>query len=559
MFQSCCFKSAKAKTDADADIENQEVPTGSKSLLERGRKLLSTSRETATLIYQLTFKDNLLISIFSLLVPILTTFVGTHKNRMFNGFKDGDDTGALILVFVCYEIMSSIIQNHFIWRFGNDIFMKTKVALDKAKIKCSVKVPGTNLAKCNELTEHNYKIRDFVIVPGMMWTTLISFMMTINGLESSGSQIVIGISSLVTLILLISINDSSLHERDKYDPRKITGLWDTELVRVRHSLGAVIDYDHHFKKMDMQKRQSHMQKIVVCGLNFIVIWVTLTSGSKQYVLNFMSITWLISCLADNIKGLQYYSYVKEYLEMCAYFEQHAYKCSGKSVDKINITQIKLSNVSYGYLNDLRESEYDIKIRNLSCVFDMGKIYYIEAPNGIGKSTLLRIFTHNIVGGDIYFGDTNRYDMTWEQVHSSVFHVVQASEFCPRFRKEDIDIKKDNDPYLVDGLRISGLLGKSTDEMSGGEKQRINIYMALTSNAPIILLDEILSEISVIPSDDDPKGLRSRVISTIVGWPNRTNKFILIVGHGVFNDCDGTDVIKLKIDNRLDSTTLVDLT
>jgi ABC-type cobalamin/Fe3+-siderophores transport system ATPase subunit len=211
------------------------------------------------------------------------------------------------------------------------------------------------------------------------------------------------------------------------------------------------------------------------------------------------------------------------------------------------------------LNDLREFEYDIKIKNLSCVFDMGKIYYIEAPNGVGKSTLLRIFTHNIVSGNIYFGDTNRHDMTWEQVHSSVFHVVQASEFCPRFRKEDIDIKKHIDPYLVDGLRISGLLGKSTDEMSGGEKQRINIYMALTSNAPIILLDEILSEISVIPSEDDPNGLRTRVISTIVGWPNRTNKLILIVGHGVFNDCDGKDVIKLKIDNSSsESTKLITL-
>jgi ABC-type Mn2+/Zn2+ transport system ATPase subunit len=556
MFQSCCYKRRKAKTDVDADIENQEllVNRSQEALVNRGKKVLSVSRETATLIHQLIFKDNLFMSICSLLVPILTTFVGTHKNRMFNGFRDGDDTGTLILMFVFYEIMSSIIQNHFIWRFSNDIFVKTKVALDKAKIKCSVKVPGVNLSKCNEMIEHNHKIRDFVIVPGMIWTTLISFLMTINGLENLGSQIVIGISSLLTLILLISINDSSLYQRDKYDPRKITSLWDPELVRIRHSLGAVIDYDHHFKKMDMQKRQASMQKVIVCGLNFVVIWVTLTSASKHYVLNFMSITWLISCLADNIKGLQYYSFVKEYLEMTAHFEQHGYKCSGKSGAKVAITQIKLSNVSYGYLNDLRDSEYDIKIKNLSCVFDIGKIYYIEAPNGVGKSTLLRIFTHNIASGEIYFGNTNRYDMTWEQVHSSVFHVVQASEFCPKFRKEDIDIKKHIDPYLINGLRISKLMGKSTDEMSGGEKQRINIYMALTSSAPIILLDEILSEISVIPSDDDPEGLRSRVINTIIGWPNRTNKLILIVGHGVFNDCDEIDVIKLKIDNSSSENT-----
>ena len=147
-------------------------------------------------------------------------------------------------------------------------------------------------------------------------------------------------------------------------------------------------------------------------------------------------------------------------------------------------------------------------------------------------------------------------MSWEQVHSAVFHLVQASEYCPKFRKEDIDERINSDEYLKQGLCISELFGKSSDEMSGGEKQRMNLYLALTSNTPIILLDEILSEISVIESDEHPHGLRSKVINTILKWKNKKNKLIIIVGHGVFDNYNGDDVVKLKIVTDKNTTKLV---
>jgi len=523
--------------------------------------------ECVTIFYHIIFKENFVMSAVSLIVPIITTLIGTHKNKLFNDFKDNGDMKMLILMFILYEIMSNIIQNYFMYKQSTKILVKSRVELNEAKLKCGVKIPGINLARCYELSADMYKIREFVIVPGMIWETLISFLITINGIESHKSRYIIIISSLFTLVLLIFINDPNLYKNKKYDSTKITDLDKTELVRIRFSYGATIDYNYNLKQTEMQERQFNIQQLAVCLLNLIIIWVALSSGSKQYVLNFMSITWLISCLANNIKGLQHYSFVEEYIDMCSCLKQNAYQWSNKS-EQVDITsdgyakhiltspRVSLDKVSYGYMTDLKDPQVDIKIKDLSYVFNVGQIYYIEAPNGVGKSTILRMLTHNITSGNIFFGNTNRNNISWEELHSIVCHLVQASEFCPSFRKEDIDARKDADNYLVDGLCISELFGKSTDEMSGGEKQRMNLYLALTSNTSVILLDEILSEISVIPSDNHPEGLRTTVINTILSWSNKSNKLIIIVGHGIFDKYDKDDVVKLKIDVTDTTTKLV---
>ena len=105
-------------------------------------------------------------------------------------------------------------------------------------------------------------------------------------------------------------------------------------------------------------------------------------------MNFISITWLISCLADNIKNLGYYTFIKDYLIMYKNLKKHEYKyieydnTSLYDIEFVDNTMkfIKLDNVSYGDLNNLNEDDVIVQIKNLSYVFDIGKLYYIEAPN-----------------------------------------------------------------------------------------------------------------------------------------------------------------------------------
>ena len=195
--------------------------------------------------------------------------------------------------------------------------------------------------------------------------------------------------------------------------------------------------------------------------------------------------------------------------------------------------VKLDNITFGYYND---SIYNKVISNLSYTFTKGNLYYLESPNGIGKSTLLKSFTHNIENGNIYFDNINRNDLSFNVLHQTIFHMFQSSEFTPTFTKQEIQLLSNHsnrDTYLEERLGLKNLLDKDTIEMSGGQKKRIFLYMVLISNTQIILLDELFSELSTQETHEVPEGggwLR-RVINTLVEWKNLNNKIIILVGHG----------------------------
>ena len=237
--------------------------------------------------YYITFNENRIISIISLFIPILTTLIGTYKNKLYNEFNDGENTSMLTGMFVMHEITTNMIQTYFLWRHTNIIYTKAKQYIKVAKLKCAVKIPSVNIAEYNELIEHIYKLRDFMIVPAMIWNTMISFCITIYGIELYLSRCVIIISSIITLVVLIYINDNSLYEKTKYSSTIITDLSNTELTLNRFSYGATINYDHTFERIKKQEKQFNIQKIVVCTLNFVIIWISLSTGSKQYVLNLL--------------------------------------------------------------------------------------------------------------------------------------------------------------------------------------------------------------------------------------------------------------------------------
>ena len=96
-------------------------------------------------------------------------------------------------------------------------------------------------------------------------------------------------------------------------------------------------------------------------------------------------------------------------------------------------------------------------------------------------------------------------------------------------------------------------------MSGGQKKRIFIYIVLTSDAPILLLDEILSELSTEETPEVPEGggWLKRVINTLAEWKGRKNKIMILVGHGLLKLIpDKKDIIKLKIFNQENQTELI---
>ena len=516
--------------------------------------------ECLQVIYIISYKDNIILSLIGFCVPVITTSIGTYKNKLFSDFQDGNNIKMLVAIFVLYEIITSLVQSYFMWRRSNIICIESKSQLEFAIVKSGLVITGEDEDTCKDILDNIYKISDFAIVPGMIWSTLISFIITLHGIKSYNSQIIIITSSLVTLVLLIYINDISLYERDKYNPKIITDLSNKDMVLMRLATGATIDHEYRYQKMNKQDRQSNIQRIVVCILNFVIIWITLSSGSKQYVLNFMSITWLISSLAGNIKGLQYYSFVKDYINIYNILKDNELKYSGKKIQiQQNIDSLRLDNVSFNYTSNMGRNSLSNTINNLDFIFIQGKIYCLQGENAIGKSSLFNALTQNINGGNIFIGRENRDNLTFKQNRTVMGHVPQSSKFTPLLKKEDIDLNTNRDKYLINGLEIADLSGKSFNQLSGGQKQRVILYLFLISKASILLLDETLSEISNNPSQEHPTGLQDKVIQTLVNWPELQNKIIIMICHGnIFEKYKADNVVVLQLDNISSKTKLIKL-
>ena len=288
----------------------------------------------------------------------------------------------------------------------------------------------------------------------------------------------------------------------------------------------------------------------MCLINFSITFIS--------IYTFGNIIWMLGTLADNIKSFFYYDYIKDFIKIILEFEKHFYKSENEiSIDNFN--SITFSNVSFGYYKEtLEANNYCVKINNLSCKFDCGNLYYLEAPNGIGKSTLLKIFMSNLFSGNIYFDQTNRNNVSFEELHKNIFHIVQASEYTPKFSLDEVTSYKGRDIWLEERLKLDELLNKSSVEISGGQKKRVYIYMALTSPCKVLLLDEILSELSTEETPDVPEGggWLLRVLNTIVEWPDLKTKIIILVGHGLLNLIQSKSYVhKIKIETENYTTSI----
>jgi ABC-type molybdenum transport system ATPase subunit/photorepair protein PhrA len=186
------------------------------------------------------------------------------------------------------------------------------------------------------------------------------------------------------------------------------------------------------------------------------------------------------------------------------------------------------------------------------------LYYIEATNGIGKSTLLNMFTSNLHDGFITFDGIDRTQMSFSDLRRLVIRGYQASEYSPTFSKDDTALVQGMDSWLEEQLGLSDLFGKDFVEMSGGQKKRMLIYMLLTAPATVLLLDEILSELSTedVPEVPEGGGWLSRVVNTLVQWPGRKQKIMILVGHGLINMIPNDDTsVHLHLKQCISGTTL----
>jgi ABC-type cobalamin/Fe3+-siderophores transport system ATPase subunit len=138
------------------------------------------------------------------------------------------------------------------------------------------------------------------------------------------------------------------------------------------------------------------------------------------------------------------------------------------------------------------------IKGFSAEFKAGTVTAIIGPNGCGKSTLLLAMAGDlpIASGEILINGSDlskfaalelakiRSVVLQQPIYNLAFTVREVMQLA---RLAGSTLTSEN--QALSDLEISDLAERKVTELSGGEKQRVAIALALSIDAPILLLDE----------------------------------------------------------------------
>jgi putative ABC transport system ATP-binding protein len=159
---------------------------------------------------------------------------------------------------------------------------------------------------------------------------------------------------------------------------------------------------------------------------------------------------------------------------------------------------------------------------------------IIGPSGIGKSSLFNLVLglKQAQSGGIFFKNKKINPQNIQFLRSQIAYVDQDNSLGTGSVKEIIEdyfsfevntnkiLNEDQLKKMISDFSLdSDILKKNINQLSGGEKQRVSLIIALLLDRPILLLDEISSAL-------DPK-LVGGVINKILELKNKT---IIVVAH-----------------------------
>jgi branched-chain amino acid transport system ATP-binding protein len=152
--------------------------------------------------------------------------------------------------------------------------------------------------------------------------------------------------------------------------------------------------------------------------------------------------------------------------------------------------------------------------------DEGELRCLIGPNGAGKSTLLELITGQLspTEGDIYFDSNDLTDMEPHKrmdagisVKFQSPHIYETLSVAQNLRvplqRTDRDIEAVLEETL-DRIALADNADEPASDLSHGEKQRLEIGMAITLDPEFMLLDEPVAGMSVDETADIAELIRS---------------------------------------------------
>ena len=153
------------------------------------------------------------------------------------------------------------------------------------------------------------------------------------------------------------------------------------------------------------------------------------------------------------------------------------------------------------------------LENLNLNLNQGEILGLLGPNGVGKSTIFNIIIGLLkpnygsvfiekknVTQDPIFYRTKNYKIGYVPQHGGYFHDLTLRENLKAISELVIKDKKLRDEkidLLISKFELEPLQNIKAEFLSGGQKKRLVISLALLSNPKILLLDEPFAALDIM--------------------------------------------------------------
>lgn len=173
----------------------------------------------------------------------------------------------------------------------------------------------------------------------------------------------------------------------------------------------------------------------------------------------------------------------------------------------NTTGLIFKNVNFSYDNKIKV------LHNISFTVPLNKTVALVGPSGSGKSTILNIISrfYDIDDGYITYNGDSIYDIHLSRWRESLGYVMQDNGIINGTIYDNITYSLHNDVNLEEVIyysklaniydfinkhesKFKTLVGENGINLSGGEKQRIDIARNLIKKPKLLLLDEATSNL-----------------------------------------------------------------
>ena len=213
--------------------------------------------------------------------------------------------------------------------------------------------------------------------------------------------------------------------------------------------------------------------------------------------------------------------------------------------------LRVDGLKFSYPNQLKKA-----LNNINFSIDEGDFVLICGESGCGKSTLLRhlkpeLSPHGQVSGDIYYYSQKINDYSSKQLASEIGYVLQNpdSQIVTDKVWHELAFGLENMGLDTQSIRlrvaemasffgIQGWFRKNVNDLSGGQKQLLNLASIMAMQPKILILDEPTSQLDPIAAKD--------FIDTLVRINKELSTTIIMTEHNVediYSVCDKVIVME----------------